>query len=413
MAESVGAGCASRARARTSSSSRPSIRRRISASGRCSRWSRRISRRRARSSSPYLAPGPDWPGPGNRPAVMVVAHRPRRDPGQVGELGERVASVVWHGRILTVRRCTVKTTSTSAPRPLHTRSTPPGEAVPQTGSEVGPHRQGVSADAPHHRRDPADRRPRHRRRDHRHDRLPGRAPDRGHHRGRRHRHDGRRPRVRRRLRLAPVRLRLRPLRVPRSPPLPRSSCSGSSGRSSSAAGTATGAELAGVPAGRWVPAAPALAGQVAAATTAGRRSCTRTSTTGTGTRTTRPPGRRAWTRTPASAGPAPRRRPRLADLPSQRAPGHTPGAHPSPPPHYDAAHANRPRRRRRSQDRPARARLPRARRVRGADRGRRPVRARDRSAAIARTSSSSTSACPGWTVSRSPASCAATRPSRS
>ena len=38
----------------------------------------------------------------------VVAHRPRRDVGETGEIGEAVR-VVRHGQIMTVLRATVKT----------------------------------------------------------------------------------------------------------------------------------------------------------------------------------------------------------------------------------------------------------------------------------------------------------------
>ena len=44
-----------------------SSRRRISASGRCSAWSRRMSRSRARWPASYLLPGPVWPTAGRRP----------------------------------------------------------------------------------------------------------------------------------------------------------------------------------------------------------------------------------------------------------------------------------------------------------------------------------------------------------
>ena len=78
------------------------------------------------------------------------------------------------------------------------------------------------------------------------------------------------------------------------------------------------------------------------------------------------PGRRPGVRPPPTRHRRDRHdtpRPRPADLPSQRPRAIDPGAHPSPPPHYDAPDANRPRRRRRTQDRPARPRLPRARRA--------------------------------------------------
>ena len=55
---------------RSPASSSRSSRRLISARGRCSPWSRRISRSRARWSSPYLAPGPDCPTDGRSPWPM-------------------------------------------------------------------------------------------------------------------------------------------------------------------------------------------------------------------------------------------------------------------------------------------------------------------------------------------------------
>ena len=75
---------------------------------------------------------------------------------------------------------------------------------------------------------------------------------------------------------------------------------------------------------------------------------------------------------------------------------------------YDAHDEDRPRRRRRTEDRGAGPRLPRARGLRRGHRGRRPGGARPRSAATGPTSSSSTSACRASTGSTSPARSGAT-----
>ncbi len=185
-----------------SSSSSGSSRRRISASGRCSAWSRRITRSRARCPASYGLPGPDLPGRGQESLGDVVADGPRRDAGKVGQLGQAVAFVVGHGRIVTVLRRTVKTLPDhrppcrlhTAPHPgqdaRHTRST----GTPITHKESQHMRRiiaaillvvvlviggGVIATTG----------------------LPGRSQHRGHDlpRQRHRRHPGRRPRLRLRL----------------------------------------------------------------------------------------------------------------------------------------------------------------------------------------------------------------------
>ena len=124
-------------------------------------------------------------------------------------------------------------------------------------------------------------------------------------------------------------------------------------------------------------------------------------------RTTHRPGHRAARRRrmlrPADPLPPAATRPRAS----------CPGTHPRSLPHYDASHEDRPRRRRRGQDRrrwPATTSSTPASRSSPRPTGRR--RSRPPGAAI-RTWSCSTSGCPDSTVSTSPVSCAATRRSRS
>ena len=91
-----------RGRSRIASSSSPSSRCRISASGRCSAWSRLISRQPGEMVRAVLAPRSGLADCGQESLGEVVPHGPGRDPGQVGELGQGVAVVVWHGGMMTV-----------------------------------------------------------------------------------------------------------------------------------------------------------------------------------------------------------------------------------------------------------------------------------------------------------------------
>ena len=220
--------------------------------------------------------------PRQQAAGQVVADRARRDPGQVGQFGERVANV--SGMALYCQ-CDVPLSSprlsAPPPYPLHTAARRWG----QTGSEVDPRSpaQGV-----HHHMSRTFAAIvlivviAHRRRDRRHHRLPG-GPVHGRHAGRRRRRHrrqpGRRARLRLRLGLGP-RLRLRVLRLPvRDALLPvhrvRADPGAHLGRPRVAA--ATGAVRAGI---------PRRAGRTS------RPASTARSRTGTARPTTRPPSRR-------------------------------------------------------------------------------------------------------------------------
>ena len=351
-----GGGSPASTRSRISPSSSVSSRRRISASGRCSAWSRRIDPQPGEVSSVVLAARPRLPDRGQQPLGEVVAHGARGDAGQVGQFGQGVAFVVGHGAILTVKRATVKTShepevAMPPPQRLHDRSPGCGADKVHGGPSTN---QGVTSHASHPCRHPARRRPRDRWRPHRHDRLPGRSQHSRDdcQRQRRRRHPGRRPR----------------LRLLAGAGTPASASSASSRRCSSCSSCSRSSARSSGAAAR----AGAAAGDPAAGAATTARARARAWET-RGSQSFDEWHRRAHGETPPGGSerrhPADRHR-LTALLPSSRAPGRLVRGR---IPLYDATDEDHPRRRRRTEDRHPRPRLPRARGLRGADRRRRPV----------------------------------------
>ena len=132
---------------------------------------------------PYLAPGPDWPDGREQALAQVVADGPWGDPGQVRQLGQRIALVLWHGAIVTVQRSLSILVEDCSPIELSVECPGTGSSACQSARSTGPLRSlhirsttrpGFKADgthrvpngqrsplhASHHRRDPSRRRSR-------------------------------------------------------------------------------------------------------------------------------------------------------------------------------------------------------------------------------------------------------------